>query len=87
MNVLNFFSIFFVRGITAWARLWYHGPRGCGMTGCGEKKNACRGFDLGFDLWIALFQLRRGNMVRRISEIDPDLFRRFGLESGTDSAV
>jgi hypothetical protein len=59
------------------------------MLGWGEekKKIASRCFELRFDLWIALFQLRRRNMVRRISEIDPDLFRCFALESGSDSAV
>jgi hypothetical protein len=58
------------------------------MTGCGEEIFFdSRRFDVRFDLWFAVFQLRRRNMVRRISEIDPDLFRRFDLESGSDSAV
>jgi hypothetical protein len=76
-------------GIAAWVRLWHHGPRGCAMTGCSEEKKYfhSRRFDRRFDLWFAVFQLRRRNMVHRISEIDPDLFRRFDLESGSDSAV
>jgi hypothetical protein len=58
------------------------------MIGCGEEKeNASRCFELRFDLRIGLVQLRRRNMVRRISERAPDLFRRFDIESGSDSAV